>query len=44
MIAGLLAELVVKEKEAANLQLDQVDTIWIVMLDSPRETEFPSAF
>ena len=44
MIAGSLAKLVVKEKEAADLQLDQVDTIWIVMLNPPRETEFPSAF
>ena len=44
MIAGLLAELVVKEKEVANLQLDQLDTIWSVMLDSPRETEFPLTF
>ena len=33
MIAGSLAELVVKEKQVADLQLDQVDTIWIVMLD-----------
>ena len=44
MIAGSLAKLVVKEKEAADLQLDQVETIWIVMLNPPRETEFPSAF
>ena len=47
MIAGSLAKLVVKEKEVANLQLDQVDqvdNIWIVMLDSPRETEFPLTF
>ena len=44
MIAGSLAELVVKEKQVADLQLDQVDTIWIVMLDSPRETEFPLTF